>query len=231
MGDLFNDSMLQVLILIIGILTIFVMILIFLLSRKNKTLAYQILSNNPILLKGKEIEGKLQILFNSQPVEDVYLSVVRLINSGNTQIETKDYDNVYIDFGAGANILTAEVTETKPDKIKVNTQISNNKLLLEPLLLNRRNSITLKFIVSHFTRKKITVEGRISGGEIKELKEGYANVILTLSGFALFIVGNSLLKDINYYLLGIGLGFIGALLMMVFSLKSFIDIRKERLSR
>ena len=124
-----------------------------------------------------------------------------------------------MDFGESAHILTAEVTETTPDNLDVSINIEGTKVLLNPTLLNGKDSITIKTIVGQFN-DQITVEGRIVG--VKEVqKSTKRNKIKAINSFIEGAGGGVLTASIAAYLfvilefeLIVGLS-IGAMIMML----------------
>lgn len=177
---------------------IVVPILIYLKQRQRKALSYEILSRTPLLSIEEEVKGKLKILFNNNPAQDVHLVVVRIINSGNVQIVSDDYERpVSLDFGENTQIFTTEVSDANPKSLRPNVNIENTKVVLEPVLLNSRDSITLKMLVGQFdSQKQISVDGRIAG--VKDIRKSgerrtqyiilhWGGTVLTWIGMILFL--------------------------------------------
>lgn len=143
----------------------------------------------------KVVKGELQILFGGKPVQDVYLAVVRIINSGNMPIVSADYERlVSLSFGESAQVLTAEISNTNPESLQAVVSTENNKVVLEPVLMKSGDSITFNMLVSQFSGQ-IKVDGRIVGVKsIRMLSEGRTKYfILTLIGTALILIGMILL--------------------------------------
>ena len=69
---------------------------------------------------------------------------------------------IQLSFGNGATLLDAEVLETTPPSIQVNFQCALSHIEIHPLLLNSKDSIKLKVLLSDF-RDEIKVDGRIVG--------------------------------------------------------------------
>ena len=151
------------------ILGIIPLIFFHLVQSIRKAISWEIISNTPLLSVDEEIRGNIQVLFDGKPVQDAQLIIVEIINSGNVSIKSTDYDRpINLDFGENAHILTAEVTETTPDNLDVSINIEGTKVLLNPTLMNGKDSITIKAIVGQFN-DQITVEGRIVG--VKEVQK------------------------------------------------------------
>jgi hypothetical protein len=109
------------------------------------------------------MSGKLRITFEEKPVEDVELIAIKLVNSGSRPILLEDYVRpVSFDFGRGTDLLTAEVGATEPDDLKPNPpRIEGTKIVLDPVMMNGGDSMTLRILTSRF-QGKITVDGRIA---------------------------------------------------------------------
>ena len=170
------------------VLVIIIPLILYLVQRRRKVLSWEIISNTPLLSIEEEIRGNLQVLFDGKPVQDVQLIIVEIINSGNVSIKSTDYERpISLDFGENAHILTAEVTETTPDNLDVSIDIEGTKVLLNPTLMNGKDSIAIKTIVSQFN-DKITVEGRIVG--VKEVqKSTKRNKIQAINSFIMGVGG------------------------------------------
>ncbi len=192
-----RDPLWQFIAVILSITAIAITIIIFYSQRQYKELSYETISSSPLLTKSKEIEGNVQILFDDKPVNNVYLLILKLINSGNTPISSKDYETpLTFNFGENTNILSADVTKTEPDGLKINFTKIKNKFIVEPILLNTKDTITFKFLLSDFSGY-IKPETRIYG--IKNIifkgKDKYGSTYLwkgfiwgVLSGFAILVL-------------------------------------------
>lgn len=157
---------------VIALLAIIVSILIYLKQRQRKALSYKILTNTPLLGIEEKIKGKLQILFDDKPVEDVNLIEIIIINSGNIPILITGYEHpISLSFDEKTKILTSEVFKTNPKSLKATVKIEDSRIIVPPVLLNSKDSIILKTLVSQF-KGKISVDGRIIGvKDIREIKE------------------------------------------------------------
>jgi len=126
-------------------------------------------------------------------VQDVYLVVARIINTGNVPIVSTDYeDPVNLSFGENSPILTTDSSETNPDNLRASTNIEKKRVVLAPVLLNRGDSITIKMLISQFDGE-IKVDGHIAGVKsIRKLAERRVSYILMLSGTVISIVGLTL---------------------------------------
>jgi hypothetical protein len=166
MQEILRDPMART---ILAAAAIGVTLALFLIARRRKRLSYE-LSVTRVLSVHEAVKGKVQILFGGEPVRDVALILVDLFNSGNEPIKADDYERpVRFSLGHGT-ILSAEVVRVKPKNLKlVMTGFERSSVVLEPLLLNAGDSITIKLLVNEFGGE-FSVDGRIAG--VKEIKRG-----------------------------------------------------------
>lgn len=175
----------------LAILAIIVSIFLWAIQRRKKTLSYDVISSFSLLSVREEIEGKLKVLFEDNPVKNVHLFIIRLINTGNVPITSADYERpVEFSFGEDARILSSEVTATKPENLDVEAEEIDNFYVLLPLLLNPKDSITIKFLVSDYSGP-IRIESRIIGVKgLEPLRDGqWRTPILVFAGMAIMAIG------------------------------------------
>lgn len=153
----------------LSFLAIIVSIFLYLIQRHRKSLSYKIISQSPLLIAEEEVSGKIQILFEGKPAQDVYLIVLKIANSGTLPIIGTDYEwPINLSFGQKTQILSVAISETNPKNLKVNAKVEDGKAVLNPILLNSGDSIRLKILVSNFDGQ-ICVDGRIIG--VKKIRE------------------------------------------------------------
>lgn len=138
---------------------------------QRKAISYKIVSDTPLLSLKEEVKSRVQVLFDAKPVSNTRLVVLKVFNSGNVPIEVKEFENnepIKIDFGNSTEILDAELLESFPsdikDKAKVTFKDEIGGVMLEPLLLNSKDSVTLKVLLAQtHLSKEIKVTARIVG--------------------------------------------------------------------
>jgi len=201
MWEIIRDPIWQFIGAILALAAIFISIGLYLRQRRRKAMSYEIVSQTPLLSMEEEVKGKLKILFEDEPVQKVHLIVAKIINAGNLPILPTDYQRpLSFGFDNEARVLTAEVIETNPDSLEASIGIEGKKVAFEPTLLNEKDSITLKMLVSQFDGK-VTVDGRIIGvKDIRKFTEWPVYFFLaSVIGFGLALIS----------LIGIGLSAIG----------------------
>jgi hypothetical protein len=176
---------------VVGIAAIVVAIILFTVQRRKKALSYEIVSETSLLRTHEELEGRLQILFDSKPIRDAYLMLIKLANAGNLPIMPADFERpLSIDLGEKANVLTVDVLKKDPENLAPRTKIDNHVIVIEPLLLNGGDSFTLKTIVSQYSSGKIEINGRIAGVRgIRGASESRWPFAFMSIGVLLFILG------------------------------------------
>ena len=193
MDQILRDPLWQFIGAIVALIALCATVAIFHFQRKRKVLSYQVTSSSSLLSVREEVEGKIKILYEGTPIWRVHLVVVRIHNSGNVPIQKSDYERpLSISFGEDSRILSAEVTETSPENLDVTIDPSEDCLILEPLLLNSRDSITLKVLVSEF-RSDLEVDARIVG--VKQVRcedTRYTPSLLVISAGCLLGIGGAI---------------------------------------
>lgn len=214
---------------IVSVLAIAVTVILYLWSRRWKGICYEVLSVAPLLTMEDEVAGKLQILFDSRPVEKGKLMFVWVSNSGNLPITADEYERpLSLNFPPATEVLTAEAVDTDPSSLKVIPKIEGKKVVLPCLLLNGGDSIILRIMVSKH-EGGMTVDGRISG--VKDIQEVHEAIvkprIAALIGMGLVILsfGTISTADAIPSFLGIGtreislvIGMLGYSLMLAAAL-------------
>jgi len=154
MSNLLTDpSWLAVLAIVIGLILAY-------LQYQNKSLAYEVISEYKIIGTDADTEGRVEILFDSKPVEAVYLVIIKIINTGRLPIESKDYEYaISLRFNEESEILSSEILKQSPSNLGVKLKSYTNKIIIEPLLLNTRDFFVVKTLVNQY--QDVCIEGRI----------------------------------------------------------------------
>lgn len=160
---------------VIGLLGIVVAVVTYLLSRSKKRLVYYVLTETSLLSVNDEVKGKIKITYEKKDIQNLTLVILRLENRGNVHIASSDFEQKPIIFSfPDSEILSAEVTNVSPKNLKPVIQTDASNVTVEPLLLNKNDSITFKLVFSKYD-KKVNVDGRIIGVKEIEKIEGGRN--------------------------------------------------------
>lgn len=203
MQSIFRDPIWEFIGVVVGtIVALGIALITIWFTRHRKALAFRILSNTSIanLSPSRNVKGRVQILFDDEPVQNVKLLLMQLKNTGNVPITSSDFEKeIVISLNDQARILEAGITETNPVNLPASISVEGAKLVLHPILLNRHDSVTLKILADTFN-ERISVEGRIVGlRKIEELRRDASWYmwrigcwIMGFGGF-LFVVGTILM--------------------------------------
>jgi hypothetical protein len=192
--SLLRDSIWQFVGVILVIITIIVSVVIYLLQKNRKSLTYEILSETALLSVAKEVEDKIQILFEGNTVKRVHIILVQISNTGNSSILPSDFlKELTISFNNSAKILSTEISDKNRQSIDTEVSISDtqSQLIIASSLWNSGDAITIKSLVSDFN-KDIQVSARIVGiQDIKNNRSGLNPITVwsVATGIFVFTVG------------------------------------------
>lgn len=184
----------------ISAVAVCLMALFYYLRRRRKEFRCQILFRQPLWTIRDEFAGRTQVLFDGQPVPDVQLMTLKISNSGNQPIASTDYERpVRLSVGDQSTILSAEVVEPHPDQLTPQITILNNALLVQPLLMNPKDSFVIKVLASHLA-PDVRCDARIVG--VKDVRFGapspYHSIFWNLlGGFLLFVLAAFFFTNIS----------------------------------
>ena len=182
---------------ILAIIAISITVLLFLIGRRRKSLSY-IVSDTRVLGVHEAVNpSRVQILFDGKPVTDVRLVIITVNNSGNESIRADDFERALrFIWAEPARILTAEVVEVSPESLQPTLKTGANEIVLDPLLLNRGDSLRIKTLINQVG--KLSVDARVVG--VKRIQKAVAS--------------SSALSPRRVLFIGVG-GAAGLLLIMV----------------
>lgn len=186
MLELFRDPAWEFAGVVVGLLAA---LFIYWLQKQKKSLSYEIISRNQLLTFGEELEGKLQVSYEGQPTKGICILIIKLFNSGNLPVTASDYERP-ISFGTGdkSRILSAVVTGKEPDALSVEVSAEKSRVEVRPLLLNAKDSVTLKLLVSDF-HGEINVDARVVGVKAITKSGRNSGQLLAFSGAILLGFG------------------------------------------
>lgn len=113
---------------------------------------------------------KVELLQTRPPYTTIHRVVWRIWNAGDETIEAWHYRSLPIEFsfGTAATVLFSHITDAKPDDLAVHNMppsVHSNVSRLNPVCLNKKNSITLEFEVADITIDQVKLSLRISGND------------------------------------------------------------------
>jgi len=170
-SDIWRDPVWQSLGVIVATVLTLVAILISLRQWQRKSLVYEVVSKeNIVRVADNSIGSELQISYQGKPVKDLNLITVKFINSGNTEIRPEDYvRQMSLNFGEHSEILGNKILEQEPSNLdlKINHEKSQEVLLIEPVLLNKKDFFVIQALVTGF--QGVNPNARIAG--VKKIQE------------------------------------------------------------
>src|SRR5688500_17426637 len=120
-----------------SILAIVISLYVYRRQKNVKSLSYEILSENPLLSVDAELQGKIQVLYNGNPLENIHLILIRFTNDGNIPILASDYENnnsIIVKFKSNTTILSVDHIDVKPSNLTPTANIQGNIISVSPLL-------------------------------------------------------------------------------------------------
>ncbi len=189
--EIFRDQIWNFIGVIIACVTLLITVILYFLQKHKKGLSYEILSKTSLLTNKEKLEGKIKILYDDNEVQNVKFLEIKILNTGNIGIPSSDYERpLRFIFEAEAKILTAEIIKSEPESLTTSLNITQNEIIVQPILMNSKDYLVIKAIVSNSTDEEIIVDGRIKDvKEIKKQGESYMGLIFAIIGITLTIAG------------------------------------------
>jgi hypothetical protein len=199
MSEIMRDPLWNFVATLVGSVSLLVTIFLSVKQRQRKALSYEILSDESLLSVKNEIKGKLQILYEGKAVQQMRLIVLRIFNSGNVPIQISDYEqSTQLCFGKNAQILSAEVVGVDPKELNVSINIEENKVIVNPILLNKTDFFKIKILTTKSCDQPL-ITGRIVG--VKKISKFVGPKMLCY-----FLICVGIVLQITGYLAGPYLG-------------------------
>lgn len=192
MLEVIRDPSWQFVGVILAILAIFASIAIYRLQKLNKKLSYEILARTNLLTHREELENKIQVLYDGNPVQALTVFVIRIWNAGREPIRSDDFERpLSFHIVEPAEILTVAVTAISPESLNPQLSFETRTLTVSPLLLNPKDTLTIKVLVSDASALSMKPDARIVG--ISRIQEGDGAsrrfALLTGLGMLMFFAG------------------------------------------
>jgi len=226
---------------VLKVLAVLVPIIIYLLSLNEKSLEYVIVSRSELI--GEELSIKdLELKIKGESVNKLMLYTFRIRNSGSVPIKKDDFERpISINVPDDTKIYLARLKKKLPENLTLKYEINNNKLLIEPLLLNSDEEFEMELFSS--SNAYPTIDVRIVG--ISKIKEKLAvfeqstvrSIMLVLSFLLMIIYSKSaflaLLKGVysSNLLIRLGHGILSLVcgISSILFLTIVIDIAKNKI--
>ncbi|GHO91005.1 hypothetical protein KSF_010530 [Reticulibacter mediterranei] len=178
--DPFNQFIINIIVAVVfsGVLTSVVAIWIFRRQQQKKEISYEIISDASVISVKKNVESRVEIRLDGNPVKEVTLAVIKVSNTGNTAVKKDDYDKPLQFLFMGRTVISSEVTETEPEDLI--DQSDYKSFFLQPtptqdfiefpkITLNRKHTVTFSVLLNG-ARNEISTKGMIIDGDIVQFK-------------------------------------------------------------
>ncbi len=156
----------------LGILiSVFLSIILYRKQRSRKEIVCDLIYDATVLSAADEVRKRVKFLLDNKPVEDLCVVLLNIWNSGNAAVKPSDFRRpLRIDFG-GADVLEAGILDTTYSDIKeeaeASLKVNAKDLTFEPLLLNSKDSIKLKVLLTGHTSNTVHVDTHIIEGNLQ----------------------------------------------------------------
>lgn len=193
MIDYLRDPIWQFVGALLTLATIAAAVLIFRAQRNKKSLSYKVISDTKLLTVDEEIAGEVEIVYGGTPVKNVNLCLLKIVNDGNVPVASADYERpLSFRFGDTCQILSAKIVNQSPQNLQPQSRYDATRFYLEPLLLNRKDSLTVKLLIAQYD-SIVEPDARIIGiREVQKVKDRSrltsSILILALSIVAVVVV-------------------------------------------
>jgi hypothetical protein len=165
-------------------------------NHKVKRLSYAILINTAIVPLDKNLSGKIKLYFEENPgiivpIEDSRILIIKFLNDGTVPIEPDHFvQSISVSFDPEVRIIDKDVIDY-PDSIKKpELNLSENSIILDPMLFNKNEFITIKILLANSrTEPNVKIRARIIGiSDIKEVKQKKTFIIDIIQSLLLVLI-------------------------------------------
>jgi hypothetical protein len=151
---------------LLAVVAVAIAVVSIVLNLPKKQLDVVLVSTIPLVSVSGEASGDVEVYYRGSKATNVYLSQVKVLNSGNQPITEDDFSKP-VSFSFSPNqVAEASIIGSAPESLPITlTQSAPHEVQMNPALLNPGDSATIRFIVlgnsSGFSEPKIS--GRIVG--------------------------------------------------------------------
>ena len=111
-------------------------------QRRTKLLVCSVVADTLLVGVGQDLQGKVEVPYQGQPVQDVSLIALHIVKRENTPITSGDYERpLSLAFGEHATILSAEVTSTLLASLRASLTTGAGAITLQPVPMSSEDSI------------------------------------------------------------------------------------------
>lgn len=158
----------------------------------GKPIVVEITSSTNLQPFKAEFLQELQILIDGVPVNQPFLSSIKISNEGEKVISTKDFETpLYIIFGGSVILDKLKIENTSPPDVEAKVETEKSGFHLMPMLLNPGDSISITVLTSG-GKPSIIAKTRIAGVSAISVVDGQTrkkNFLVIALMFLLSIIG------------------------------------------
>lgn len=156
-------------------------------AMSKKSLTYEIDSANEVASIRDDLDGRVSVLFDGNPVNNPQLIVLTITNSGGKPVASTDFETpININYGDEVQLLTYSVEKASPQSLAPELEATDAELTIQPLLLNPGDHFSIKALLAGKTASP-KVATRILG--VQEVSEHHLSNVK----FGKFMLGFSIL--------------------------------------
>lgn len=171
---------------VLAVIAILVTIIIYWLQRNKKELVLEIIANTKLLA---DTNSQIKVFFGETQIKNPSILILKLTNTSKAAIGANDFETPFVFTCPKAKIL--EVNSNSIIKnLQLKHQSSETEITIEPLLLNPKDSFTIKILLDNSIEDDdFNFSARIKDiKEIKRVADGlsfleYFVIILVSIGF------------------------------------------------
>ena len=149
-------------------------------ERNRSELTPILLANTPLITikEEDELQGRLVITFDGKEMKEpnIHTLLMQFVNTGNKPIDDDFFSGpIRIDFEKDSEVLTASVVRTEPDQFDAIAEpdpTDSTRVLIHPVLLNEKQSITVKVLIRNAQEPKPTIYAHIMGVQLQPMAIG-----------------------------------------------------------
>lgn len=133
--------------------------------QEKKELSFGVLHRGLLIAAMPSVALKAKLQYENEPIERLSAVKFSIMNSGTIDVQKQDFETpITITFADIDKIFSVEVIRNFPVDLPVaHSIVEKAKLVIEPLLLNRGDFMTLRLIVSHSGPIKASISSRVLG--------------------------------------------------------------------
>lgn len=130
---------------------------------QSKSLQFKIKSITQVTSPNSEAVSGLEVTMNGKRLTSPHLAVIKLEHQGTRPITTPEFEvPLELRVNDGVELVQVQVVEKLPSELEPKVTTTSTSVVLQPLLLNPGDEITLSVLTSG-TKPKFAAKGRIAG--------------------------------------------------------------------